>query len=159
MDGTGGRGFYAGLEEALLHIIEHLGSAPGVRELLLLAEEIFCKHHDSSATEKVDFLVCGVWKPVATVLAERFQGMFSVGVAVAMHRAFTALERFIKEIPRVLLAKEGTETGDKNFDAMVNASYGRMCRHPEVVGFRNKWKLDLYFQVLYTINALFLFIS
>ena len=74
--------------------------------------------------------------------------MFSVGVAVAMHRAFTALENFIKEIPRVLLARDGAAAGDKYSSVMVNVAYARMCRHPEVVGFRNKWKLDLYFQVL-----------
>ena len=147
VDGTGGRGFYAGLEEALIHIVNTLSTSSGVSDLLLLAEDIFASSYAGLESEATDFLVNGVWKPVATLLAERFQGMFSVGVAVAMHRAFTALERFVKEIPLVLLAEKKHDAGDKTFESVVEAAYGRICRHPEVVGFRNKWKLDLYFQV------------
>lgn len=146
VNGTGGRGFYAGLEEALVHIVATLATAPGVSELIALAEDIFSRPDTGTVPEDSDFLVNGIWKPVATVLVERFQGMFSVGVAVAMHRAFSALEHFTAEIPRVLLV--GSDDKSEASYLMIAAAISRMSRHPEIVGFRNKWKLDLYFQVL-----------
>lgn len=157
MDGTGGRGFYTGLDESLQHILEKLAAAPGVSDLLRIAEGIFCPvgaSGVSSYVHKNDFLVAGVWKPVTTVLAERFHGMFSVGVAVAMHRAFTAIEKFTREIPRVFLLNASNGNSSSNGGEgrggggnSANAAYARLCRHSDVVAFRNKWKLDLYFQV------------
>ena len=147
VDGTGGRGFYSGLEETLLHIVDSLHNATVVSDMLLQAEEIFCKS-DQNSNQDTNLLVAGVWKPVTNVLSERFPGMFTVGVAAAMHRAFTSLEKFTFELLRVLLGQPNSTPviGTKN-DA-VKLAYHRVCRHPDVVAFRNKWKLDLYFQVI-----------
>ena len=151
VDGTGGRGFYSGLGESLGHILESLMAAPGVADLLRLTEGIFhpVSSNQNTIIYKDDILVSGIWKPVTTVLAERYHGMFSVGVAVAMHRAFTALEQFAREIPRTfLLTSDSTgNIGGINRNSGVTIAYARLCRHPDVVAFRNKWKLDLYFQV------------
>ena len=147
VDGTGGRGYYSGLEESLSHIVENLAAVPGVRDLLMLAEDEFStsKSKDCIGSAQPgygnNFLVASVWKPVISILTDRFSGMFTVGVAVAMHRAFMAVERFSFDIPRILLCE------DKKVTDSVKSAYVRLCSDPEVVAFRSKWKLDLYFQV------------
>jgi hypothetical protein len=170
VDSTGGRGFYAGLQDVLMQVLTSLRVAPGVADFLVLAEQVFCDEalsdladgkttHGTNATA-TDVLVHGVWKPVAAVLAERFASMLNVGVAVAMHRAYSAVEHFIASLAETLLLYpddpvSGREEqvkllfngDDSGPSALVSNATSRVLRHADVVAFRNKWKLDIYFQV------------
>jgi hypothetical protein len=163
VDSTGGRGFYAGLQDVLMQVLASLRATPGVADLLVLSEQVFCDEalaDGKAASGATDVLVHGVWKPVAAVLAERFAGMLSVGVAVAMHRAYSAVEHFIASLAEtLLLPPEDQVSGredqvqllfggdDKGPLALVSNATTRVIRHADVVAFRNKWKLDIYFQV------------
>lgn len=163
VDATGGRGFYAGLQEILMQVLTSLRAASGVADFLVLSEQVFCDEthrNQAQGAAVTDVLVHGVWKPVAAVLAERFAGMLSVGVAVAMHRAYSAVEHFIASLAgSLLLPPEGQDAqrqekvrllfggNDQGPSNLVASATNRVLRHADVIAFRNKWKLDIYFQV------------
>ena len=145
VDGTGGRGFYGGLEESLLHLLGTLRVSPCVR--------VFCSGGDdttaiaTTAAAGTDMLLRGIWKPVSTILSEKFPGMFSVGVAMAMHRAYSAVETFLMELPSLLAGDGHSESPVCCDQSGIEAARRRINRSHEVNSFRSKWKLDIYFQV------------
>lgn len=146
VDGTGGRGYFCGLEESLSQLLKNLSEVTGVCDLLQLNEEIYGVVVEETRISNGDLILNGVWKPISSVLSERFSGMFSVGVATAMHRSFLAFENFMYQLPRLLLC---TSHSDENKSTLISNAYTRLNQHPDVVAFRNKWKLDIYFQVYF----------
>ncbi len=108
-----------------------------VKSLLLLAENVF----STTAQSQTDLLIDGVWKPIASVLVERYSGMFSVGIATAFHAAFSAVEAFILYLPNIIIPRE------KLHSDAAYACYLRVNRNNEILSFRSKWKFDIYFQV------------
>ncbi len=129
----------------MIQLLKNLSEVSGVCDILKLNEVIYGTPDDICVEDTRifdgDLIVNGVWRPISAVLSERFSGMFSVGVATAMHRSFLAFENFLYQLPRLLLC-----SSDDN-ESLISNAYKRLYSHPDVVGFRCKWKLDIYFQV------------
>jgi hypothetical protein len=137
VDGTGGRGSYAGLQEALE------GLATGVFHAVALPRKVCNDTFPPPAPGEaapVDLMVNGVWLPVAALLAERFPGMFSVGIASTMARCYTAVSRFADILERDQLAASGLAAAS---DAAASPSPFKQA----VDKFNQNWKLDLYLQL------------
>ena len=117
-----------------------------MRDVLMISEEICAQNQQPHTGSSTDILLNSIWKPVAAVLSDRFPGMFNVGVAAAMHRAYSAVERFLFDIPRVMLAPANGTVLQCSAESMEKAA-ARLLGSAEVSAFRSKWKLDVYFQV------------
>ena len=144
VDDTGGRGSYLGLKSALELLAVQIMAAlvgplqtfadtfPGTDINDTSGASSSGNGSDVSiairARSTIDLIVRGVWHPVATLLIEKFPGMFSVGIAGTLSRCYTAVEAFVSIL-------------DKSYRE------GDLASHPAVAQFHNNWKLDLYLQV------------
>ena len=99
VDGTGGRGSFAGLKESLNSIVADVKFS--LLEPFRLAEEM-TSVADDQVLPPVDFLVNGIWYPVTNHLANKFPNIFSVGIADTLYRAYTAVEDFTADISSLL---------------------------------------------------------
>ena len=136
VDGTGGRGSYAGLQEALE------GLATSVFHAVALPRKV-CNdtfpQHTAGEVAPVDLMVNGVWLPIAALLAERFPGMFSVGIASTMARCYSAVSRFAS----ILEQREQLASS-----AAASATIASPSSFKQAVDkFNQNWKLDLYLQL------------
>lgn len=144
VDDTGGRGSYFGLQSALELLAAQVMAAlvgplqsfadtfPGTDINDTSGASSSGNGSDVSiavrARPSIDLIVRGVWLPVATLLVEKFPGMFSVGIAGTLSRCYMAVEAFVSIL-------------DKSYKE------GDLSSHPAVAQFHNSWKLDLYLQV------------
>jgi len=147
VDGTGGRGSFAGLRQSLDSIITDLRrsmSAPfGIAESVVHSFVGLV-----SAEDKIplDLVFNGVWNPVAAHLADKFSSMFTVGIANTFFTAYSAVEGFTTDLSGLL--QSDVEPGNK--EKVSN----RLRRHPTLISFHGKWKLDIYYQLrLQEINS------
>ena len=151
VDGVGGRGSYLGLQSALESLASQVMAAL-VQPLKAFSETFpntaTCdflptsssghKSEDSvsSVSTPIDFIVNGVWLPVATMLEEKFPGMFSVGIAGTLSRCYMAVGSFV-----AMLEKSDSTS------SVPATTKGEFAAHPAIAHFHNHWKLDLYLQV------------
>jgi hypothetical protein len=82
----------------------------------------------------VDVLVAGVWVPVLRLLAEKYPGMFSVGIANTLARCYQSVQSFASSL--CTLAGKG--------DLLLAR---RMHGHTATREFYDKWRLTMYLQV------------
>jgi hypothetical protein len=165
VDGKGGRGSYAGLEDALQSVVDAVlqpgaSSAPaagtgGAPSFLLtclrVGEEVrsYChdQHSDGAGTASapapaaakeshaLDLMAHGMWQPVAELMQERFAEMFSVGIPGTLSHCYRCMRQFLQKLQTICGA---------SFAAGIAE---RLDAHPLVAGFFAQWKLDLYFQL------------
>ena len=167
VDGEGGRGSYAGLADTLTTIATHICSKQidifEICEDMLYVDNsntlatvtVVCqdKQHVSQHTRgisqsapkaatvgrDVDILVSGVWLPVLDLLADRFPGMFSAGIANTFARCYLGVHCFLASLCRSVDASPAIRR------------HGEVARrihcHPATRVFHEKWKLSLYMQV------------
>lgn len=148
VDGIKGRGSYSGLQESLEVLLQHLSSS--LQDPLITCEEVFHRQilpaalFDSSSGASlrpdppaVDLFVGGVVQPILTVLATNFPAMFGSGIASVFHTSYCAIEDFLSSLFDVC----GSQ--------WTRAITTRVNQHHSVVKFRQMWKLDLHFQVVW----------
>lgn len=89
VDGTGGRGSFAGLEETLLELSSQLKSV--LQEPLKIIEE---QRYAAIIDQKFDIIINGIWKPIAGLLSTRFPSMFTIAIADTFARCYLACDLF-----------------------------------------------------------------
>ena len=153
VDGVGGRGSYLGLQSALESLASQVMAAlvqplkafsetfPNTDTSTCDSSPTSSSSHKSiapvsSVSTPIDFIVNGVWVPVATMLEEKFPGMFSVGIAGTLSRCYMAVESFV-----AMLEKSNSAS------SVLPTAKGDFAAHPAIVHFHSHWKLDLYLQV------------
>ena len=155
VDDTGGRGSYLGLRSALESLAAQVMAALVMP--VQVCEETFprtgldsegCSSSGTDALKPlatIDLIMRGVWQPVAALLAEKFPGMFSVGIAGTLSRCYLAVEAFVSAL------ENQDPRSSMNGRLADHSREGRRERdlssHPAVAQFHNSWKLDLYLQV------------
>ena len=149
VDGTGGRGSFAGLGDALTAVLKHVRSR--LQEPLRLLELCFpsplcCDNinvdMDHYMDAPIDILVSGIWMPIASLLSERFPGMFSVGIASVLQRCYADVEAFSIGVGEI--GVPGNCASGSVSDIWIHR---RVINHPAVVAFNKRWGLELYLQV------------
>ena len=160
VDGVGGRGSYLGLQSALESLASQVMAAlahplkafsetfPGIEAAICdsLASSSSgshkCNKPISTVSTPIDFIVNGVWVPVAAMLEEKFPGMFSVGIAGTLSRCYMAVESFVSML-------EKCDSATSTSTSSLEATKGKVdfSAHPAIVQFHSHWKLDLYLQV------------
>jgi hypothetical protein len=136
VDGTGGRGSFSGLKDALDMIFNEVKKSLYVP--LLEAENLFHAAADAEAvTFPIDLLVSGVWATVTNYISDKYSGVFSIGIADRFLNAYNAIESFTARLSNIF--------GEDSLPC--HAIKGRLGRHPQVLQFHSRWRLDLYYQV------------
>ena len=129
MDGSGGRGSYSRLSEALTAITTQLRDQR--QDVLGYVETMNGNNSDPS----VDLIVEGIWMPVCSLLQERYANMFSVGIAQTYARCFSAVETFVQQLSAIA----GT-----NRVAFVSR---RLRSHASYTELSGRWRHSLYLQL------------
>lgn len=127
IDGTGGRGSYAGLSNVLREIIMHIRFM--LQSMLISVEEL------QGNQMSIDIIIKGIWEPITKMLHEKFSGIFTSAIPDSFARCFIAYQSFRADIISI--------AGDKFFQQI---SY-RMSNHPAVVSVDALWQLDIYFHL------------
>lgn len=140
VDGTGGRGSFAGLRQSLDIILSDLRTY--MIEPFQIAESVV--HSvvglvSGEAHIPLDLIISGVWAPVVAHLAEKFSSMFSVGIANTFYTAYVAVEGFTTDLALLLQTEVNIVTSEK--------ITSRLRSHPALLTFHGKWKLDIYYQL------------
>lgn len=150
VDGSGGRGSYAGLQPALESIASQVMTAlvmplQACSETFPVFENQPIDNSSSSSNDNppvlrpIDLIIRGVWVPIASILTEKFPGMFSVGIASTLARCYRAVETFIAVL-------------QTQSDSITNNSIKiDLASHSSVAPFHDNWKLDIYLQVCYNL--------
>lgn len=128
VDGSGGRGSYAGLNEAFHEIVSNLQT--NLQTILSIAEEEF-----NSSKYALDLIVRGVWRPISGLLLERFHSIFNIAIADSFSRCYLAYEEF-KASLSLLAGPAWTDSISK-----------RLNQSSLVKDLDSKWKLDVYFHL------------
>lgn len=131
IDGSSGRGSFAGLTEALENILKVLKS-------LLLSVFNATEHVISSTNSAVmplDIVINSVWKPIMALLSDRFPVMFNTAIANTFKHCYNAYEKFNLSIIDIA----GTEWKE--------AVSSRMKSSQSVKLYDEKWKFDLYYRI------------
>jgi hypothetical protein len=85
---------------------------------------------------KIDFLVHGIWKPIATLLKEKFSSMFTIGITHIFSRCFLAIHSFLKDLSQLM---------EPTYQPIV---FQRLTNHSIITkDFWKLWKFDLYYQL------------
>ncbi len=131
IDGSSGRGTFAGLTEALENVLKV------IRSLLLsvfnATENVIAG--TNSTVIPLDVIINSVWKPIMALLSERFPIMFSTAIANTFKHCYNAYEKFNQSITDVA----GVEWKD-----VVSR---RMKSNETVKLYNEKWKFDLYYRI------------
>ena len=93
----------------------------------------------ATTARDVDILVSGVWLPVLDLLADRFPGMFSVGIANTFARCYLGVHSFLAALSHAVDGSPGVRRQGE--------VARRIHSHPATRVFHEKWKLSLYMQV------------
>ena len=123
VDGAGGRGSLAGLEQALGAVLRKL--EPPLITLLTTAEAMGC-----------DLVIGGVWRPITSLISTRFPSIFSVGIASVLAECFRAFEYFHKTLSKELLGPA--------YEASLTQ---RLRTDERVLEFQKRWNRNLYLQL------------
>jgi hypothetical protein len=88
-----------------------------------------------SFVTSADLVVCGLWQPIAILLADRFQDMFSTAIPETLSHCYRCLATFLSGLEQVAGPQYGPSLRS------------RIQMHPLVRSFWSRWRLDLYFQL------------
>ncbi len=145
VDGTGGRGSFAGLSESLEHILFQIRNRHNMiirefEDMHTLPGRIDDTSEFTHDTEplwlgETDLVVESVWIPVATILSERFPGMFSVGIANIFARCYQAIHNFLENMSLIA----GPE--------YANSIKRRLRSNSSIHDFDSKWRISVYLQL------------
>lgn len=133
VDGAEGRTSYSGLHTTLQIMLQSLTTS--LQSPLTISEEIFFGMKSSSGALPVDLIIGGIWKPVANALQTNFSGMFMTGITSIFHRAYSAVDTFLRNLSEICGPKWSSKI------------YERLLRHESVVSFQQQWKIELYVKV------------
>jgi hypothetical protein len=149
VDGSGGRGSYVGLQPALESIASQVMTALAMplqacSETFPIFENQPIDNSSSSSNippvlRPMDLIIRGVWAPIASMLTEKFSGMFSVGIASTLARCYRAVETFIAVL--------------QTQSDLITNSYIKidLASHSSIAPFHDNWKLDIYLQVCHCV--------
>ncbi len=131
IDGSSGRGTFAGLTEALENVLKVLKS--------LLLSVFSATEHVISGTNSIDIpldiVINSVWKPIMALLSERFPIMFNTAIANTFKHCYNAYEKFNLSI---------TDIAGIEWKEAVSL---RMKSNQSVKLYDEKWKFDLYYRI------------
>jgi hypothetical protein len=141
IDGKEGRGSFSGLEDCLSTFLETIRKSRLIPffnafedySLECLSSSV---ENNSSSGMKIDFIVHGIWKPIATLLKEKFSSMFTIGITHIFSRCFLAIHSFLQDLSQLMVP---------TYQPIV---FQRLTNHSIITkDFWKLWKFDLYYQL------------
>lgn len=125
VDGKEGKGSYSGFKDALQSVLQYL-SSHSLLGCLVLGEQLAADNEGG-----LDLLVNGVLVPLFAVIQEKFQQIFSIGIAAIFSACYRSLMAFLADLSALV---SGTQLS-------------RLLAHPTVSGFLHLFKVDTYYQL------------
>jgi hypothetical protein len=145
IDGKEGRGSFSGLSDVLLLLLTTLKKSPSLMMLISQLEDFLPlsssvsmkKNQHNPSLSEVDLIVNGIWKPVANVLIERFNSMFSIGITMTFAKCFLSVQNFLSALSFTLLSNS------RYHQTILSRLLSCDCTQT----FMKKWKSDTYYQL------------
>jgi hypothetical protein len=133
VDGTGGRNSYAGLEELVTQVMEHLKGQLG--EMILALEPYTNITFESvgdvtKQVKSLDIVLNCIWIPIANIFYTSFGNMFTNGNINVFFYCYKSFHFFILGLSQ-----------------LYGSRHQYFLNHSSVTQFNKKWGLELYFQV------------
>lgn len=159
LDGSAGRGSFGGLLDTLIAFSEQMKTSLQI-PIDLVEQSLahapnpnpaYCNpsnpnpnssnaystspNPNPSTVRGLDLVIHGIWIPVSSLLIERFPTMFNVAIPSTFSRCFRACEAFKHALAHV--------SGPQHAPLLTR----RLAQHPSVLGFQQRWRFDVYYQL------------
>lgn len=140
IDGSGGRGSFAGLEDTLQAIVRsircQLEPFLAIGESVISATEILPLRTVKSVKQaNACDLVMLIWENIANTLSDRFPSMFSIGIPNTFSYCYRAVDAFHSAVWKIAGGK---------WEEQVSQ---RLQKSIAFQQFQSRWKLDMYYQL------------
>ena len=129
VDGTGGRGSYAGLQSCFQEVLSEL------KTILFIPLTITEKLFDSGINSSLDLIINSIWKPISSHLVERFPGMFTIAIPNTFSVCYLAYNDFKQSLTQ-LAGIEYIERISK-----------RIQSNELLTEFELRWNIEMYFHL------------